>query len=165
MGPVALAGLSPGEVLGPWRLQRQVGAHSWAAVDPGGSPVVVRAARPGSAAASEVAAEVAALRRAFDVSAPTVEERWADDVQAHEASDPVAPKSLKERARAKVETLTADVAAEDPLVVAANVAAEPEDAQAAFETCPSVSPFTEGKTCPLPFGHGGPHGEANETWL
>jgi len=109
-------------------------------------------------------AEVAALRRAFDVSAPTVEERWADDVQAHEASDPVAPKSLKERARAKVETLTADVAADDPLVVAANVVVD-EDTKAAFEACPSVSPFTEGKTCPLPFGHGGPHGEANETWL
>ncbi|HMA26309.1 MAG TPA: hypothetical protein VKO62_01650, partial [Solirubrobacterales bacterium] len=48
-------------------------------------------------------AEVAALRRAFDVSAPTVEERWDRDV---EAEPPTPPQTLAERVAAARERTT-----------------------------------------------------------
>lgn len=53
-------------------------------------------------------AESMSLRRAFDVSAPTVDERWASDEAELPAPEPPAPKpSLAELARAKAEAVTA----------------------------------------------------------
>jgi len=61
-------------------------------------------------------AEVQALRRAFDVSAPTVEERWDVDLPA----EPPAPRpTLAERAAQKAETLVLQPM--DPIASAAYV--------------------------------------------
>lgn len=67
-------------------------------------------------------AEVAALRRAFDVSAPTVEERW----EGEDAALPAAPApgaSLAEIAAAKAAALTAP--GDEPPTAPANVPASP----------------------------------------
>lgn len=59
-------------------------------------------------------AEVMALRRAFDVSAPVAEERWAADEPPTEAVAQEAPKSLRERAREAAEATKPAAAAQDP---------------------------------------------------
>lgn len=95
-------------------------------------------------------AEVMALRRAFDVSAPTQEERW--DVEAP-AAEPAPPPP----------TLAARVASRR-----ATVAAPPEpvqEAPQAAETCgdEDASPMALGH-CTLPSGHPGAHRSSEGSW-
>lgn len=75
--------------------------------------------------------EVMALRRAFDVAAPVIEERWAGGEDADPADDAPAPTSLAERVAAKVATIApeADAATEQTAPVANDepAATEPEE--------------------------------------
>jgi len=82
-------------------------------------------------------AEVMALRRAFDVAAPTAEERWDTEVPV---TPPPAPKSLADRVAEKAAAVRSDVCGD-------------EDA----------SPMALG-TCGLPTGHEGAHRSGDGTW-
>jgi len=90
-----------------------------------------------------------ALRRAFDVSAPTAEERW--DVEAVEPPPP--PKTLADRVKAKAAEI-APVAAPEP-------APEPS----AVTDCgdEDASPMGLG-LCTQPSGHTGAHKSSNGSW-
>jgi hypothetical protein len=96
--------------------------------------------------------EVMALRRAFDVSVPTAEERWDVDVP-----DPAPKPTLAERVeQRRAEVMGRDE--EDAVVFAA--ADEPEAADqepAASALCLAASPFDEGGHCDQPSGHKGVH--------
>lgn len=96
-------------------------------------------------------AEVAALRRAFDVSAPTVEERWSDV----EAPEPAPPVSLAERvaaAKARVE----------PPVLAEPM---PVDESARHPgICGNTFGGDASDPCVLPPDHDGPHHGQEGVW-
>ena len=93
-------------------------------------------------------AESMALRRAFDIAAPSADERW--DTEVPVAPAPPRP-SLAEIAAAKVEVL--DEAVIEP-------AAEP-----VTTTCAVVSPYGDAAGCVLPPEHKGNHrSAARETW-
>lgn len=122
-------------------------------------------------------AEVMALRRAFDVAAPTAEERWDADVPA----EPAAPApTLAERAAAARAAIAAEPqeAATEPSETAAasgiDVANEPDPASTdaavgpfaesaakppAPTKCGNASPYGDGETCGLLPGHVGLHRE------
>lgn len=120
--------------------------------------------------------EVMSLRRAFDVSAPTVEERWDAEVAA---DPPPAKKSLAEKVAekaAEVATTPAPAAAEPPQrpadasgEVDAQVSSRPAPVAvpepAAAATCESVSPYGSSSPCAREPGHTGPHRNTDkETW-
>jgi len=88
-----------------------------------------------------------ALRRAFDVSAPTAEERW--DVEAVEPPPP--PKTLADRVKAKAAEI-APVAAPEP-------APEPPTACDDEDASPMGLGF-----CTLPPGHKDAHRNGDGTW-
>ena len=99
--------------------------------------------------------ESMALRRAFDVSAPTVDERWSqEDVEI--PVDQPKPASLAELARAKSEAITSKEAEPE-----ADADPEPE----AVSACGAVSPYDKSAACTLDAGHQGNHrnGES-ESW-
>ena len=117
--------------------------------------------------------EVMALRRAFDVAAPVLEERWDVDVTTEPAP---APQSLAERAAAKAATVTAPAVekpAETVLVPNGEAAAEVEPAVLvsqpadASDVCAAVPP-TDGLGLTLPCsrapGHRGPHVTDQGSW-
>ena len=93
--------------------------------------------------------EVMALRRAFDVSAPVVEERW--DVELPTAAV-AAPQSLAERVAVKVAEIAPPASVGAPEAVPADVCGD-EDA----------SPMALG-LCDKPSHRTGPHGNVNGTW-
>ncbi len=114
-------------------------------------------------------AEVMALRRAFDVAAPTAEERWDIPEAAAEASRSAAAPSLAERAAAKAASVEPDPtpqeAASEPSDVTevaeadapASSPAPAQDAPGAVVDgrCGNASPFGDGGSCGLPAGHTG----------
>lgn len=139
---------------------------------PGRYPVKGRNATFGPEMATKVA-EVMALRRAFDVSAPVAEERW--DLDTGEALlEPRQPVPLA----AKVASRRADIEARLPdepqaLPVAsgeveADVPPAPSPDPEATETlvqCESVSPYEGGAQCRLQAGHQANHkSSSRETW-
>jgi hypothetical protein len=97
--------------------------------------------------------EVMALRRAFDVAAPTAEERW--DLPAPELfTEPERP-TLRERAQARV----AELEPQQPDPVTEAMAANDQ------EYCDSPSPYEDAAHCVLPPGHKGNHrSEGKESW-
>lgn len=110
-------------------------------------------------------AEVMALRRAFDVAAPTAEERWDATVPDAPAEQ---PKSLAERAAEKaaavpiivepgetVPSAAADVSSAEP--PAETSAPTPQNGPGAAPDgkCGNASPFGDGGACGLPAGHAG----------
>jgi hypothetical protein len=119
--------------------------------------------------------EVMSLRRAFDVSAPTVEERWDAEIAA---DPPPAKKSLAEKVAEKV----AEVVSTPPDPVAPP-AADPQPAvpqgasdvpvrsvpaptaDAEAETCGVGSPYDPPSPCVRESGHSGTHRSGErETW-
>lgn len=124
-------------------------------------------------------AEVMALRRAFDVSAPVVEERWDRDLP----EPPVAPQTLAERVAQKRNVLAANH--EDvpmgghmgarPLPPAAVEDGEPESvleepmSEAESEALPVLMCGAEDKSldtgeCAQLPGHAGPHRNSGGVW-
>ena len=97
-------------------------------------------------------AESMALRRAFDIAAPSADERW--DADAPSVVSTPAP-TLAEVARSRA-TAVQDAPSEPEIVV---VASEPI-------TCPARSPWgDESDPCVLPVGHAGNHhNDARESW-
>lgn len=110
-------------------------------------------------------AEVAALRRAFDVSAPTVEEQWEGVTLPAPEAVTVKP-TLAELARQKAETVQEPEPTE-PVEegVVRPVDETPEPLAAATGVCAEGSPYGDGSTCAKPAGHKGNHAnEARESW-
>jgi hypothetical protein len=108
-------------------------------------------------------AEVMALRRAFDVSAPVMEERWDLDTPAPE---PEPAKSLDERIAERAERVIAPPPA--PVVEVATVA-PPEDVIEGTATeaarCDSVETgLGEPVQCRREAGHPGRHKTADRSW-
>ena len=138
--------------------------------------------------APEMAVKVAesmALRRAFNVSAPSADERWDVDVPT---AEPEAPKSLAEKVAAKAQSVTptdtSAMVAQDaaPLaeeVFAGEIVEDPDpDVREAAENgallaamimtqCESKSPFGPDDApvqCRRQMAHPGPHKTESESW-
>lgn len=123
---------------------------------PGRYPLNGRNAAYGPEMAIKVA-ESMALRRAFNIAAPSVDERWTDDLPA-EPQEPA--RSLAER----VADRKAAVVAPEPvdvLPIPPTAAAE-----AGIEQCPSRSPYDADEVqCRREAGHDGLHRSGSkETW-
>ena len=110
-------------------------------------------------------AEVMALRRAFDVSAPIVEERWDRDLP----EPPVAPQTLSERVAQKRNVLAANhdvppAAIEDgePDVLG-DPMTEAESAAIPL-MCGAEDKSLDTGECELLPGHQGPHRNAGGVW-
>lgn len=106
-------------------------------------------------------AEVMALRRAFDVSLPTIEERWDVDMPDEPAPKPTLADRVAERASAvRQEMPVTDEAAAEGLVRGEAAAMEVLNVRAT-ETCGDEdgSPMALG-TCVLDAGHAGAHANA-----
>jgi hypothetical protein len=114
-------------------------------------------------------AEVMALRRAFDVSAPVVEERWDRDLP----EAPVAPQTLSERVaqkRAEIAPSMSDSQKESaterqddddrPLLAVMPV----EESEALPVICGNADEKLETGECELPPSHGGPHRNDRGVW-
>lgn len=121
-------------------------------------------------------AEVMALRRAFDVSAPVLEERW--DMEAiPSAADPEPVRTPAEsiaaaRQRVRTTSTTPDV---PPVVESAEPAGEPhapagdadivEAVEVAPQQCEATSPYDPPTRCGRETGHPGMHKNRDrETW-
>jgi hypothetical protein len=126
--------------------------------------------------APEMAVKVAesmALRRAFNVSAPVVEERWdLPTVQADVDAVSVPqqpPRTLSERVQERKAAIVQPPPDEDPEVTQASGVRRLEEAAAPtlddIETCgdEDASPMALGICDELP-GHKGPHKSANGSW-
>ncbi len=103
-------------------------------------------------------AEVMSLRRAFDVAAPTAEERWDTEVPAQEP--PRAPASLAER----VQQRRAEVVPETP---AAPLLGEPmplEESDRLPVLCGNMDADLDTGECELPVGHVGAHRNEGGVW-
>jgi hypothetical protein len=70
-------------------------------------------------------AEVMALRRAFDIAAPVLEERW--DIDDAPVAPPVEPVSLTERIASRAEAISAPPDVENTATLYATTAPEPEE--------------------------------------
>lgn len=117
-------------------------------------------------------AEVMALRRAFDVSAPVIEERW--DIETPPAPEPV---PLREQVAARKAAITSgpDVAAEvidedgfEAIVIPAgapDATAFEGNPMPAPDTCDAPSPYGDGLVCYLQSGHRNAHRSAEATWV
>lgn len=119
-------------------------------------------------------AESMALRRAFNISAPTQDERW--DVEVPQA-EPEPPKSLADKvaARAAAVEPTDAVEAAEAVFEGEIVSESSEPVEAATEPqkpvgmvqCESKSPFGTDEApiqCRREMGHKGPHRTENESW-
>ena len=123
-------------------------------------------------------AESMALRRAFDISAPTLDERWSsEDDETVTAAETVKPASLAEIARARASATSAD-----PVVVVVTPAQEApgaiEDPDPVSEPAPAESAATQpalcghqageglmaGAVCILPAEHNGVHKAHDGSW-
>lgn len=139
--------------------------------------------------APEMATKVAesmALRRAFDISAPTQDERW--DVVDVPAEAPPAPVSLAERAASRVAAIEPSTTSRPADSAAGGTRAEPEPANGPEQPggpasasvageaglvpdspaadavrCADVSPF-DGEQCRQRDGHAGIHRGTDQTW-
>jgi hypothetical protein len=102
-------------------------------------------------------AESMALRRAFDIAAPSADERW--DTEAPAIVSQPAP-TLAEVARAKAAEATLEPASEPEAVI---VVSEPTEA---VSGCPARSPWgDESEPCVLPAGHKANHKtDGRESW-
>lgn len=111
-------------------------------------------------------AEVMALRRAFDVAAPTAEERWDADVPMEPAqpAPTLAERAAQARAAIVVEPTPQEAVAvpsvetevaDDEADVSPVAAAQDAPGAAADGTCGNASPFGDGGSCGLPVGHAG----------
>ncbi len=108
-------------------------------------------------------AEVAALRRAFDVSAPTVEERW-DGAETEPVEAPAKGQSLAEIARSRAATVQDAPQAVEEAIVVSEPTPEPIEAQPPA-ACASASPYAPDCACVLDAGHPGNHRTAErESW-
>jgi hypothetical protein len=123
-------------------------------------------------------AEVMALRRAFDVSAPTAEERW-DVAEVPAAVEPPAPTTLAERVAAKRAAVTAaptnvgmgsgdneaDTIAQREAFRKSTTPVATAPDPTAVTTCgdEDASPMGMG-FCTQPGGHTGAHKNANGSW-
>lgn len=112
-------------------------------------------------------AEVAALRRAFDVSAPTVEEQW-EGVTLPPSDAPAVKPSLAELARQKAETVAPEPDPE-PVeeAVVRDATPEPEAApEASTAVCGAVAGdgLMAGAVCSLGGEHKGAHKNADGSW-
>ena len=101
--------------------------------------------------------EVMALRRAFDVAAPTQEERWdGAEVESESAAVP----TLAERVAAKAAAVVAAVAADEP--TAEDAEPEPTVASCGDASDPKLGPVD---VCILPAGHPKEHqAESGALW-
>ena len=109
-------------------------------------------------------AESMALRRAFDVAAPSAEERWAEQAEMAVA-EATKPSGLAEIARRRAAAIVADA---EPVQDAPSA---PEPVEVVVEPapdapCPARSPWgDESDPCVLPAGHKGNHRtEGRESW-
>jgi len=122
-------------------------------------------------------AEVMALRRAFDVSAPVAEERWDRDLP----EPPVAPQTLAERVAQKRNVLAAN---HEDVPLGGHMGAKPQQPAAVEDGEPELlgDPMTEADSaslpglcmaedtaldtgpCEQPAGHFGPHKNAGGVW-
>jgi hypothetical protein len=112
-------------------------------------------------------AESMAYRRAFNVAAPTVDERWANDDAEIVAPKSTAGMSLAEVARAKaIEAVQEGAGPREVLTVVSEAMTEPEEYGTAVTGCPARSPWgDESEPCVLPAGHKGFHkSAARESW-
>lgn len=106
-------------------------------------------------------AEVMALRRAFDVSAPVLEERWDLDTSA--AQEPEPTRSLDEKIAERSRRVTTSGEAAGPVPPAASPAPEPEAIEGeVIEQEPGEPPRCEGfhdalGRCRQYAGHAGKH--------
>ena len=112
-------------------------------------------------------AEVMALRRAFDVAAPTQEERWDRDVEVPEPEPP--PATLRERVQQKVATIVPPpvVVPPDEELELPAIMAEPmsEDASSAIPfVCGAEDTGLATGPCDLHPGHAGPHRNEGGVW-
>lgn len=111
-------------------------------------------------------AEVMALRRAFDVSAPVLEERWDLDTTA-ETAPPEPPRSLRETVTDRRAQVTTSA---EPATVRATVAGDADivavtAVEVAPEQCPSMSPYDPPSRCAKAEGHKGNHANRDrESW-
>jgi hypothetical protein len=110
-------------------------------------------------------AESMALRRAFDVSAPVVEERWDRDLP----ETPVTPpRTLAERVTEKRQALaangvTVDVLPDDESVLGTPMT-EAESADLPSLMCEAENATLDTGPCDLLPGHAGPHKNAGGVW-
>lgn len=108
-------------------------------------------------------AEVMALRRAFDVSAPVAEERWDRDLP----EPPVAPQTLAQRVAQRRAEVLPPAAIEDgepePDAVLDEPMTEAESAAIPL-MCGAQDKSLETGECELLPGHGGPHRNAGGVW-
>ena len=115
-------------------------------------------------------AEVQALRRAFDVSAPTLEERW--DLEAP-TEEPAKPPTLRERVSSRAAEIApeptgatetaAEFVAEGTATLMDSVA---QETPRVVGQCGDASPYGDGTACVLTPGHKGNHKAADRsTWI
>ncbi len=109
-------------------------------------------------------AEVMALRRAFNVSAPVLEERW--DIEVPVSEERPATPTLHERAaqhRAQLDAAEPDAGAPEPPPPTDEPPLPPEPVASA--ACDSRSPHGDGAPCVREGGHQGSHRSADrESW-
>lgn len=116
-------------------------------------------------------AESMALRRAFDVSAATVDERWANDDEPVDAAEPAAPRpSLADLAHAKAQAVIqaepaesfdpADGSSVDPVP---DPQPEPEPTPTTCGNSPTEG-LMAGSACTLSPDHNGPHKTGDGSW-
>lgn len=138
-------------------------------------PVKGQNAKFGPEMATKVA-ESMSLRRAFNISAPTQDERWDVEVPNIE---PEPPKTLAEKAAEKAAQVTEtaevpDIVAEAEAIFEAEATEAPQEPEKPAEAatphmvqCESKSPFgTDEKPvqCRREMGHKGPHKTETESW-
>lgn len=115
-------------------------------------------------------AESMALRRAFNVAAPTVEERWAsDDAEVVAASRPAPGSSLAEIARSKAAAVSDAPQAEEGVFVDADPTPEPvadPEPSVVATGCGAVAEdgLMAGSVCILKPDHAGAHKAEDGSW-
>ena len=103
-------------------------------------------------------AEVMALRRAFDVAAPTAEERWDADVPVEPAAPAPTLAEKAAAARAAIVVEPNETAAQEASAEPSVETEEAEDTPMSA-TCGLESPYGDGAACGLSTGHKGLHRE------
>ena len=106
-------------------------------------------------------AESMALRRAFDIAAPSADERWDTDVPA---VAPVVTPSLAEVARAKAAEANSEPRSEPEEAIVVSVPAEPETAPDGPCGVVAEDGLMTGAICILVAGHKSAHKSADGSW-
>jgi hypothetical protein len=109
-------------------------------------------------------AESMALRRAFDVSAATVDERWANDDEPVDAPEPTPRPSLADLAHARAQAVAQ--AEPEPTFDPSDGASVDPVPDAASTTCGSTAPngLMAGAVCILDPDHKGAHKSDDGSW-